>query len=77
MKDSLAIHLSYRLTNFRNYFKVTYICTCVLQRAKSLSKSRMFKMKAVEQREMYIICPTHFSRKFYNVLTNQTEGNCV
>jgi len=77
MKDLLAIQLSYRLTNFRDYIKVTYICTCVLQRAKSLSKSRMFKMKVVEQREMHITCPTHFSHKFYNVLSNQTAGNCV
>jgi len=77
MKDSLAIHLSYRLTNFRDYIKVTYICTRVLQRAKSLSKSRMFKMKVVEQSETHIICPTQFSHKFCNVLTNQTAGSCV
>jgi len=62
MKDSLAIHLLYRLTNFIDYIKVTYICTCILQRAKSSSNSRMFKMKVVEQREMHIICPAHFSR---------------
>jgi len=77
MKDSLAIHLSYRLTNFRGYIKVTYIFTCVLEHAKSLSKSRMFKMKVVEQRETHIICPTHFSHKFYTVPTNETAGSCV
>jgi hypothetical protein len=77
MKDSLAIHLSYRLTNFRDYMKVKYICTCVLQHAKSLSKSVMFKMKVIEQREEHVICPMHFFHKFYNVLTNQTAGSCV
>jgi hypothetical protein len=76
VKDSLAIHLSYRLTNFWDYIEVKYICTCVLQHAKSLSKSIMFKMKVAEQRETHIICPTHFFHKFNNVLTKQQEAVC-
>lgn len=70
MKDCLAVHLSYRWSNFRDYIRVTYVCTSILQHAKYLSKSRVFRMKEVGQIEIHITCSTHFSRKFYNVLAN-------